>query len=201
MDRTILNVVSVIVGGAGLFTVLTGFNVPEASQSFFGDNPFQIKRDVIQTSMEWIFTLVALCGLVIQLWAEIWENDLPERLYTDSSYARVALVAVAVAAVVVWWLSIVGRSIARRRWLPRVVEAQRDLFNTAADLVENDGLRPQEVREGATFGPGALEKRRQSNLADLERHLSQMERLFDVTGSGPAADRIERLRPLFLSRD
>ena len=35
MDRTIINLVSILVGGAGLFTVLTGFNVPELNMNFF----------------------------------------------------------------------------------------------------------------------------------------------------------------------
>ena len=35
MDRTIINLVSILVGGAGLFTVLTGFNVPELNVIFF----------------------------------------------------------------------------------------------------------------------------------------------------------------------
>ena len=42
MDRTPLNVISFWIGGAGLFTVLTGLNLPEARRSFWGDNPFLV---------------------------------------------------------------------------------------------------------------------------------------------------------------
>ena len=46
MDRTILNIVSILIGGAGLVTALTGFNVPQLNMSFWGENPFAVKRDV-----------------------------------------------------------------------------------------------------------------------------------------------------------
>jgi hypothetical protein len=59
MDRTILNLLSLIIGGSGIFVVLTKFNVPELNMSFLGENPFAIKRDAIDNVMTWIFTKVS----------------------------------------------------------------------------------------------------------------------------------------------
>src|ERR1700682_4558547 len=86
MDRTLINLVSILVGSAGLFTVLTGFNVPELNMSFFGANPYAVKRDAIESTMKWIFAVVALFGLVLQLWAEIWGVNLPDRSHNSKYY-------------------------------------------------------------------------------------------------------------------
>lgn len=197
LDRTTLNIVSAIVAGGGLFTVLTAFNVPEASRSFFGDNPFLIKRETIEQVMDWIFSLVAVLGLIIQLWAEIWGSQLPDRLYTDSSYVRVAIATTILVGVSVWGLSVVGRRIARRSWLPTIVDGQRELFKAATETVFNDGLTPAELDHTQSLPLDARERRRASNLADAEAQLSQIERLLEISHKDALTDRVERLRPFF----
>jgi hypothetical protein len=101
MDRTSLNVVSLILGGAGLLTVLTGFNVPQTRIAYFGENPYQIKRDAIGGVMAAIFTVVALSGIVMQVIAEVLGESLPTRLHSRDYYLVVSLVSVLGAAVLV----------------------------------------------------------------------------------------------------
>ena len=95
MDRTILNLLSLTSGGSGLFVVLTKFNVPELNMSFFGENPFAIKRDAIDNVMTWIFTCLALLGVVLQICGEIWSDRFPERQHQIRFYAWFALGSVA----------------------------------------------------------------------------------------------------------
>ena len=66
-----MNLLSFIIGGGGLFVVLTKFNVPELNMMFFGENPFAIKRDTIDTVMTWIFTVMTLIGILLQIYSEI----------------------------------------------------------------------------------------------------------------------------------
>jgi len=86
MDRTILNILSVLLGGAGLLVVLTKFNVPELNMTFWDQNPFAIKRDVVDSVMTWIFTGLTIFGLVIQLISEILGDRLPTRQYSAMGY-------------------------------------------------------------------------------------------------------------------
>ncbi len=41
--------------------------------------------------MAWTFTLVAIAGLLLQLWAEIWGGNLPERSHDAKHYTRVSV--------------------------------------------------------------------------------------------------------------
>ena len=72
MDKTSINLLTILIAGAGLFGALVKFYSPEVNYSFFGENPFLVKRDIIENTMSWIFTLLALSGLLFQAYKEIW---------------------------------------------------------------------------------------------------------------------------------
>jgi hypothetical protein len=61
-------------------------SVPELRMSFFGENPFAIKRDTIDSVMTWSFTLLAISGLVVQGFKEILEANSPIRLHKAKVY-------------------------------------------------------------------------------------------------------------------
>ena len=67
MDKTSLNLISIVLGGVGLFVVLTKFSVPELHATFLGSNPFAAKRDTIESVMTWLFTGLTLLGLLVQV--------------------------------------------------------------------------------------------------------------------------------------
>ena len=118
IDRTMLNIASLVLAGAGLLTVLTKFNVPEINMLFLGSNPFAIKTDVIESTMSWLFTGLALFGLLLQLLAEIFSDRLPPRLYGGCTYIVVSAVSVIAALFLVLALTTIGNRIAKRQWLP-----------------------------------------------------------------------------------
>lgn len=72
MDKTIINILTFLISGSGFFMALTKFNVPQLNQTFLGTNPFLIKRDKIDSVMTGVFTLLAISGLLLQLYSEIW---------------------------------------------------------------------------------------------------------------------------------
>jgi hypothetical protein len=197
VDRTLINIASIVLGGAGLFTVMTGFNVPETSSSFFGDNPFLIKREAIQSTMDWIFAGVALLALVLQLWAEIIGQGLPDRAHTSSFYAVFGAASLAGVILLVWLLSKFGRAIAKKSWLPRVIAAQRDLFSDADAIVRNDGLTDQEMAVAAEYSGARRAERSEANFRQALQHVGQLERLFEVKAKGSLTDRVEQLRSVF----
>jgi hypothetical protein len=200
MDRTSLNLISLILGGAGLFAALTGYNVPQTRLSFFGENPYQVKRDEIARVLAWLFTLVALAAGAIQLAAEIAGDSVPARLYTFWSYIRVAAVAVIGAAVVVALVSRLGYVLARRRWLPQVLKGQRERIERTLFAADHNGLAPEHDRE--------RERMRTEELADLEARgwvlldatLDDLDHLLDLTPLPDRSRRLQRIRDLLSSQ-
>ena len=59
--------------------------------SFLGENPFAIKRDAIDNVMTWIFTSLALVGLITTIFGEIWSDRFEGRQYTIRFYAWFSL--------------------------------------------------------------------------------------------------------------
>ncbi len=193
-----VNLVSILVGGAGLLTVLTGFNVPQLNMSFFGENPYAVKRDVIETTMKWVFAIVALIGLVLQLWAEIWGAHLPERSHHMKHYINFGVGGLVAVGVMVWVLSGFGNWIARLQWQPAVVSLQREPFDRAKFVVEHDGWTPGhwENQEAITRS-GDSDRYKGDNMKAAGEHISQIEDLLDVNPQVDLRRRIEALQPVF----
>src|SRR6266513_6422730 len=99
MDRIILDLISIVLGGIGLLVVLTKFNVPELNATFIGSNPFAVKRDIINSTMTWLFTALTLLGLLVQVGVAIWGNNIEQRVHTPRFYA-VFVVGVLIAGAV-----------------------------------------------------------------------------------------------------
>ena len=146
MDKATLHILSLVIGGTGLFVVVTKFNVPELRMSFLGENPFAIKREVIDNVMSWIVASLTLVGLLIQACTEIWGHELPERLHATLFYVSLFITAVIATIIFVVLLTAVGRSIARRHWQPSIIEKLREGYNQARIIVAQEGWRQSDRR-------------------------------------------------------
>jgi hypothetical protein len=198
MDRTVINLVSILVGGAGLFTVLTGFNVPELNMSFFGANPYAVKRDAIESTMKWMFAVVALIGLFLQLCAEIWGANLPDRSHDSNYYIILCVGGLVVVGIMLWVLTGVGNRIAKWQWQPTVIELQREIFERTKFVAEHDGWTPDhwETREAITAA-GDSERYKANNMKTANEHLGQIEKLLEVESRGDLRQRVITLQPMF----
>ena len=194
MDRTLINLASLLLGGAGLFTVLTGFNVPEASHSFYGTSPFLIKREAIKDTSDWIFSSVALAALVLQIAAEIMGNRLPERSHGVSLYIGVATLGLPPMYGMVWLLSRLARRLALKKWVPRVLEPQVGIFESAAFIVSHEGIAENEYPHLSEMTEPRKAEARALNYKTAEGRLNQLERLFEVKPAGSMGERVEALR-------
>lgn len=191
-----LNIVSLIVGGAGIFVVLTKFNVPELNMSFFGENPFAVKRDAIETVMTWIFTCLATIGLLLQIGGEIWSDRLQSRQYTSSFYMCFFLVSCLMAFVIVCGLTAIGNRIAKRTWLPMVVAKQAELYSQTRIIVDHDGWEEGQLKVKDTLQNPRMYQ--EKNLEGAERSVTQIERLLDLPSDlVELKPRMERLAPFF----
>ena len=175
MDRTQLNIISILLGGAGLFAVITGFSVPEANMTFFDTNPFAVKRDEIESTLKWSFTIVALCGLLLRLASEI--SDWTSRSHSWKYYFVFCAVCMFVVVLLMGGVTVVGKRIARSTWEPKVIELQREHFESVKRLVENG--KADDLKTGS------------QQLGLIEKLL------WDVESNGDLRQRVERLQQVF----
>lgn len=185
-----------VLGGTGLFVVLTKFNVPELNMSFFGTNPFAIKRDEIESVMTWLFTALALVALLVQVGMVIFDDQIEERLHTTYFYIFVLIGSLAVAGVLVLLLTVVGNKLARDRWLPKIVESQMELYETAKFIIEHDGWRKDQLLGKDTIAdPNRF---RSANRQTAEKHCEQIEKLLDISpDTNDLSQRLMRLKSYF----
>lgn len=198
LDSTMVNIATILLGGAGLFAVLTDFYVPEVNLAFLDGNPFSEKRAIIQTKQAWIFSLLTLVALLLQLWAQVWGAHLAPRLHQTTTYLMASVVGLALLGTLVWGLSSVGYRLARLEWEPKVIESQRTAFEQAQFVATHDGWTVEHLQQrDQILREGQAERYRQQNLAYVERNLGFIEDLLEVSASGDLRQRVVALEPFF----
>ncbi len=198
MDKTLINLFSILVSGAGLFAVLTKYGVPELNMSFLGENPFAFKRDCIASVMNWMFVSLALLGLLLQAFRLIFENFLPERVHQTYFYVIAFLVGIVAMITLIIAIDFTGKRIAKHFWLPKVIESQAELFRSAAFIVEHDGWREDQLPLIAKQ-PNA-KYYRQKNYETAVDRFTQIEKLLELRVSADDLnERVKRLRPYFVT--
>jgi hypothetical protein len=196
MDRTILNIVSLIIGGVGLFLALVGYNTPELNQTFFDENPFAKKRDTIQTVHTWSFAIFASLGVAIQVGAEVWSDPAQARLFSPQHYAAFALVAILVVSFLAIATVGLARLIARRIWRPRAVEDHREMIDICRFVIENGGWERQHIAEWQSWQDSERQRVLAQNAKSLEDRIAHMESLLEVKSTGGTRERLARISSL-----
>ncbi|RKY36626.1 MAG: hypothetical protein DRP78_03140, partial [Candidatus Omnitrophota bacterium] len=143
MDKTLINLLTILLGGGGLFSVLTKYSVPELNATFWGKNIFAVKRDIIEKVMTRIFILMSALGLVIQVFGEILR--VPARIYSIEFYFCLFVIGFVVTLGIVFLCAFVGKKIAKIKWLPEIIKSQRELFNQAKYIIAHDCWREDQT--------------------------------------------------------
>lgn len=182
MDRTILNLASLLLGAAGIFTVLSGYNGPELRTAFGGENPFLVKQDAINGWKDRLFMGVAVLAVLIQAVAEVFGASIEDR----SHGWRLYLVAFGTILVIIasLWFGIVAISVrlARREWFEPLAKVFRPVLSAAErDFAEM----------GFVEAPGG-----NAFVSDAIHQVELMEKLFDARSHGALPERVLRLRKI-----
>lgn len=188
---------SLLFTGVGLFAVLTKYNVPELNASYWGENPFLIKRDTIENTMTWIFTCLTLFGLVLQVCGEIFEESIPKvRLYKTSDYLVIFFSGVLTMIFIVNMLSIAGYSASKKSWLPQIIKSQREVYLSAKFIIEHDGLREDQINAVKNI---ADKKRYQEiNFSTTRLTVEQIEKLLELKPlENDLIQRLHEIEPYF----
>jgi len=196
MDKTLLDFISLLIAGAGLFAVLTKFNVPQLRATYWGENPYALKRDEIDRVMTGLFTGMAGIGIIVQFVKLGIYYDLPERSYGTATYSLFFGSGIFVMVVVLIAVAKIGYWIAKRRWFQKTVESQELLYQSAKFILEHDGWREDQWEKRADLSE--REKYVAANMDTVCKYLNQIESLFDCpSGHLPSKDRIQRLARFF----
>jgi hypothetical protein len=196
MDKTILDLFSLLIAGGGLFAVLTKFNVPQLRATYFNENPYALKRDEIDRVMTWLFTGMAGIGIVVQFLKLAIFYDLPERSYGAAIYSLFFGLGILIMVVALFAVAKIGYWIAKRRWFPKTVESQEPLYQTAKFILEHDGWREDQWEKRADLS--GKEKYVAANMDTVCKYLNQIEDLLDCpSGHIQSKDRIRRLARFF----
>jgi len=196
LDQTTINLLTILIGGAGLFSVMTKFYSPEVNYSFFGENPFLVKRDIIEGVLSWVFTSVGFLGLLLQVYKEIYADKIIERKYIARFYFKFFVLGFVAMVGIVYILSVTGKAVARQIWQPRIVNSQREVFELASFITKHNGWREDQLDVKDRLDDP--KKYIEANTKTAEDNILQIEKLLGIkarTNSLP--ERIERLNSYF----
>jgi hypothetical protein len=97
------------------------------------------------------------------------------------------------------WIGTIAitKRLGRRRYLPRMLEMQQEVFQIASSVIEHDGLYKEEVGQSSVVIEDATRQRRR---ADATRQLDQIGRLIDLPRQPMETDNnyLKRIQPFFL---
>ena len=178
MDITILNIISTLLIGGGLFGGLTKYNVPELSDSFYNINPFQIKQRIIDRILTYIYTGITLAGLFIQIIIIIYGSHFEEKLHQGCLYWDIFFIGFVITIILIIVLSKLGLFFARRIWLPKIENLMKEAFNHALYTVENNGENYQTERD--------TRSQEEKNLDEAEERVEIIEKLLEINNPNKA---------------
>jgi hypothetical protein len=180
LDKTILNLLTILISGSGIFAVLIKFSVPELNITFMGGNPYIIKRDIIEKVMTRIFIALALIGLLIQTYAVIYGNKLNERLYSISFYIVFFLACIAGMTILVICLGAIGKYIAKKIWWPQLIKKQHKGFHLAEEIIKNGGYYNKDLDKKISFTDEQKQQITESRYKQCYEILSRIEDLLEI---------------------
>ena len=196
MDTTILNLISVLISATGIFGAFTSFSAPEINKSYFGANPFKVKADIIGTTYTWLFAILAVIGLFIQVARDIFFYDFPARSHSTSHYICFLCFGLAAMAALAWALVMVGRIVTKRFWLPKMIESQRESYQAAHFIYTNDGWAEKNIdKQNKYDNPDTIKAANYENADKYIMHICNLLEM-KVDKSEPSA-LLKQLQPYF----
>ena len=136
LDKTMLNLLSLVIAAHGILFALVRFNPREAIMTFFDKNLYLLKRDIIDDCKKFIFAIVTIAGLAIQA-IPILHQHIPERIYPVQYYPRwtltILILTFLISLILEYASRLLGKRVSRRRLIPEL----KPNFEIARDVIEN----------------------------------------------------------------
>ena len=194
-DKVILEMAVLLCAGIGLYAVITKSYVQGINAPLYGVDILAIKKEVIDKFNSYIFLGLALVGLAIQLAIILAGEKIKKSLYSFPVYFIIFLSGVAIFSFLTAGLVWTGAKLARRVWLPQVVEQERGIYLYTKRLIANKGVRDDQRQ---ITDPRLQFKLKCVNFDIAGKYLRQMDETLELDeGSGDFTSRIRRLAVYF----
>jgi hypothetical protein len=201
LDGVMINLFTLLIGGAGVFSALLKFQARQLHSTFLGSNPFSQKASVIDDVTAKVFVTMAVLGLLIQAYKEIVGPAVPDRIHSTKFYTYFFLLGIVSTSWIVWLCSATGKLIARPIWLPSTVQGQSDIYSSVSQIIKNNGIYDEQAQRKGTKDEPTQEVI-DRNFKTAEQRMKQLEKLLEITPtSGTLAERLKRVDPFFKGVD
>ena len=167
----------------------------ELAATFFGSNPFQIRNLICQR----FETISGALWLALSFMALAAGTAIASPTIEGGRWNRfgIHILGVIVLFSVLWWVTLwITKIISRRKYLPEMIEMQRDVFEQAESVIENNGLYRNEIQQKAVIDQTTREQRALGGTSQL----NQIGKLSDVIRrtNESDCDYLQRIQPFFL---
>ena len=139
MDQVMLEIISIVVSGIGLFSYITKYNIPETREPYYGGNLFLEKANIIDGVMNWVYAFVTVFGFFILIVKNIYQNNIPQSIYSYENYWIVFIISSFFSILIFNILSLIGKKIAKKKWEPIIING----FKEAMQIIEKEKLIDQ----------------------------------------------------------
>lgn len=198
-DKTILDLITILLAGGGIFAEFTKYSVPQLNMAFFGHNPYGIKRGVIDNVLTYLFTGLVILGLFVQAVSIIYSPLITERIYSIRFYSLFFLVGLPFTFFLIFLFAKFGRWIAKRKWLPKIIQSQGQAFDDSLFIFDHNWWRKDQLEiKDKLDNP---EKYITANKETVEERINQIENLLEIKRVGNIEERINVLKPYFENRN
>lgn len=178
-DKTFLNILALLIAGAGIFAVLTKFSVPQLNMNYWDENLHAVKKDIIENVMNWIFTILALFGLLIQAITIIYEKKLTSE-YFPRKYIIIFLLGLLCMVGIVYAFSEFGRYIAKKQWWPEIIQSQSQSYKKVGEIIQNGWFNAEEFKEINQYSEEEKSRINSERKLECKEILNQIEDLLEV---------------------
>ena len=197
-DRICLTVLGACLGFLGSIILARSYLAPtfakQATQAFFGQNPFLVRNQIVQRVEALAGTFWLVFGFLFGAMGTVFTSIAAEKSPASDYWIHFVLTVGATAFLFILsyrWTTY--RS--RQEYRPMMIHLQRELYDLCATCLSSGGLQQPEIDSGTKLP----QETRDQRLLETRRRLDQLGQLLDVPRKPLKLDRdyIRRLEPFF----
>lgn len=182
-DKSCLDLLTILIAGAGIFAALFEYSVPQLTKTFWNENPYLVKQNIIKTTLDSCFILIAVGGLLVQSYSIICASRVHEGARSELFYLLFFAIGIVAMFLVINLVADFGHWIARKRWEPIIAEKQSDIYKNAKFIIENGGWNENQIKDRDSGKIDNPEDYINRNFNTADKYLTQMEDLFELPQS------------------
>jgi hypothetical protein len=166
----------------------------QATQAFFGQNPFLVRNQIVQRVEALVGTFWLVFGFLFGAIGTVLTAISAEKRLATDYWLHFAIIIAGTAILLVLSLRWTKYK-SRQEYRPMMVHLQRELYLLCAAYLANGGLDQSEIAHAANFP----QETRNQRLLETRHRLDQLGQLLDAPRKPLELDRdyIRRLEPFF----